>query len=326
VRRRGSALSICAQLTDTVGAAHLWTERATIEQDELGSALDGVSRRIALTLARQLAIVEGIRAELVGENDSAALLARGKAINHQALTREASHTARCFFERALAVDDTSVEATVCLGLNLARALLERWSTAQAGDEARADELLERARFVAPREPLALWGTGLLLCWQGRLDEAISVLRWASELNPTQPDICFQLGAALMYRGRPAEGLRCIEQSIDMDPSASNVAVGFWALGACHQTMGHTREALDWLLRARLRSPDLAFVRLRLAAAFGLIGEFEEARRELYAACAAGNYTTLAAYAAERQQSSPDYRAQCGRTFHAGLRAAGMAEW
>jgi TolB-like protein/DNA-binding winged helix-turn-helix (wHTH) protein len=69
VRRRGSALCICAQLTDTVRAAHLWTERATIEQDELGGAEDGVCRRVALTLARQLAIAEGIRAELAGESD-----------------------------------------------------------------------------------------------------------------------------------------------------------------------------------------------------------------------------------------------------------------
>jgi two-component system, OmpR family, response regulator len=325
IRWLGSTTHISVHLADTSIGRHLWTEWAALDETRSVVARDAAVVRIATILASRLAIVEGLRAELAETQDPESLIARGRATALEANSRDMRQAALRFFERALKLDDRSVEAVTGLGMQLALYVADRWSENPAHDLRRAEAVMQRAQLAAPDSRETHVGLGLVLRRLGRPEEAVAMLRAAVEIDPLDGSKFMTLGTSLMYAGRAKEALPLIERSAELDGSPNSRAWALWNKGACCQSLGQTREALDYLLGARAANPNLAYVRIRLAAAFGEIGEIDEARRELVAARSGGDYPTLAALAGEPQMQHPDFRAQCEPTFYAGLRRAGMAE-
>jgi two-component system OmpR family response regulator len=330
VRREGSTLRFSAHLIDAANGTHVWTERTSIERVE-PIGLQSATDRIVHTLCLQLKIAEGVRAELAGEADAAALLARGRAIllRNDAL---ASRRIACrFFRRAVMLDCSSVEATAALGAMLVWNVTTRWSSNPLADQARAMELLRRVRSTHPHHSEAGGGLGLLLRWQGRPIEAIEILSDASERDRSDPRLLNLLGSAQMFAGRPATALPLLERGLAIGGSGRDVRLSYWALGSCHQVLGHRYEALAWLLKARAINPDIPATHIRLAATYGLLGEHEEASRALDAArllvapAARGDLATLAAFRSQPGVQHPDFVAIAEPTLYAGLRNAGMSE-
>jgi tetratricopeptide (TPR) repeat protein len=259
------------------------------------------------------------------------LAARGRAVLLRSCTPESTQTASRFFEHALALDNGSVDAMAGLGWSLFRNVGNRWSTDPEAEERRAGALLRQACLSAPDHCQANVVLGSLLRWQGRLEEAIEVLRLATEMDPTDPMALNQLAVANMYLGRPAQALPYVERVLEIGANDPAVGEWYWVLGSCHQLLGHAREALAWSLRARARLPLTWYAPLRLAAVFGQLGELGEARRELAAArslvhpASRGDFATLAMYRRQPSLQHPDFIAQCGPTLFAGLLKAGMPE-
>jgi tetratricopeptide (TPR) repeat protein len=276
-------------------------------------------------------IAEGVNAELAGEDDAAALVARGRAIVLRTYEPEQLRTACRFFERALTLDRGSVDAMAALGTVLAHMVGIRSSTDALADERRAGELLRQARLAAPGHSQANAGMGVLLRFQGRTAEAIEILRLATEIEPGNPQALNQLGIAYMYSGQPAQALPYIERAIEITTNGPAVKDYDWGIASCYQLLGHPREALASFLKARARNPMLWYVHFRLAAVFSQLGELDEAHRSLDAGRSIANcttladFTTLAAYRSMPQAQRPDYIALCEPTVYAGLRKAGMPD-
>ena len=132
----------------------------------------------------------------------------------------------------------------------------------------------------------------------------------------------------MFFGSPAKALPYIERAIEIGRSQASIGSRYYAIGACFQSLGHEREALAWLLKARASNPDLGYVRSRLAAVYGQLGEIEQARNELEAAYSfglSGVAKTITQIRAHPQGRHPDYIALSEATYYVGLRKAGMAD-
>jgi DNA-binding response OmpR family regulator/TolB-like protein/Flp pilus assembly protein TadD len=330
VRRKGPTLRISAHLIDATTGTHLWTERASIES--AGPICDHPAlERIAHALKLQLRIAEGVRAELAGEVDPAALMARGRATLLQRDSPESRQMACRFFERALSLDGMSVDAMAAWGATLARNVACRWSSDPLADERRAGELLRHARQAAPDHFDANFGLGVLLRWQGHVVEAVEILQLLTEIEPANLDALTDLGLTYTYAGCPKKALPCIERAAEIGGNACADSGVYWIMGACYQALGHAEDAVTWLLKARARNPLLPHVRLRLAAAFGQVSELDEARKELEAArafaapAARADFATLAVYRSQPKLQHADFIAQHGPTYYVGLCKAGMPE-
>ncbi|MGW4483281.1 BTAD domain-containing putative transcriptional regulator [Amycolatopsis sp. NPDC004368] len=126
------------------------------------------------------------------------------------------------------------------------------------------------------EANVLRALGDLCCRFGDFPRALSLADEALTLAPTPRDGRFSLATrakALLGLGRPAEGIECMSDAVDMFFSLDEhyeAADLLAQLGTAHQRLGHPAAARDcWLRSARLLTalahPDAATVRAKLAA-------------------------------------------------------------
>ena len=112
VQRSGNRLRVNVQLIDAETGAHLWAERFDKPLADLFDMQDEIVARVAEALNTQLVAAEARRAERGTTTNSMDLYFQGKACLNKGFTPESLAQARGFFERALALDPSNIEALV----------------------------------------------------------------------------------------------------------------------------------------------------------------------------------------------------------------------
>ena len=135
VRRSDDHIRINAQLIDAHTDAHLWAERFDGDVSDLFALQDEVSRRIAIALHLELAVVEA--AKLTDNPDALDYIFRGRAAMAKPPSRDRYSEAIGLFERALTLDPRSVEAESRLAILLAGRVLDNMTGSPTADIARA---------------------------------------------------------------------------------------------------------------------------------------------------------------------------------------------
>jgi hypothetical protein len=69
-------------------------------------------------------------------------------------------------------------------------------------------------------------------------------------------------------------------AIRLSPRDPAIGSCYYLIGTVHLLQSHTREAIDWLEKARSVVPAVAFPRNSFASAYALIGETKRAAGEL----------------------------------------------
>jgi tetratricopeptide (TPR) repeat protein len=108
----------------------------------------------------------------------------------------------------------------------------------------------------------------------KLKEAESCFRRAAGLQPSWPNLWFNLGAAIQEQGRLAEAAECFQESLKLAPDSMPVLM---ALGRALLLSGKMHEALPLLRRSAEANPQSAGVQLHLAHALFDTGALKEAR-------------------------------------------------
>ena len=156
VRRSGNQVRVNAQLIDAATNTHLWAERFDHDIGDLFAVQNEITSRIANTLGWELIGAETARP--TERPDALDYLLRGRAVHGTGGVRENVEKAVDLFERALALDPSSVEAQSRLANALVvRATAQRPccgnrrpATRRRADRAGSSSLPER-RVRAPRQ-------------------------------------------------------------------------------------------------------------------------------------------------------------------------------
>jgi len=112
-------------------------------------------------------------------------------------------------------------------------------------------------------------------WDRDHDDALREANRALALGPNYPGVHVVLGLALHYSGRSEEALGCFDRALTLDPFYPDVYMHLQSQ-ALYQ-LGRYPEAAAMLKRRILRNPDTDSSRVLLAAAYGQMGQIEEAR-------------------------------------------------
>jgi TolB-like protein/DNA-binding winged helix-turn-helix (wHTH) protein len=326
VRRLGDQVRISAQLIDAETDAHLWAERFDRGSGDLSAVQDEITRGIAQTLNAQLIAAEAARP---AENpDALDYVLRGRAAELDPPTVEGRAKAINMFERALALDPSSVEARIRLALALANRVLSGMSASSPTDIARAEALIGQALMIPPASPFAHFVKAVVLMAQRRYEDAIPELEKVIASNPNWASAYGALGSCKIMTGLLAETIPLEERAIRLSPRDPGIGVWYWRIGVVHLLQSRTDEATVWLEKARVAAPGYALHHAWLAAALAIKGQRERAVAELTEAqklAPDSRYSSIAHLKAVAGRGAAAIRAPLEATYFAGLRQAGMPE-
>jgi adenylate cyclase len=329
VRRSGNQVRINAQLIDAQTDAHLWAERFDHTTSDLFTLQDEVTKRIAVTLNRELSGVEAARP--TEHPEALDYILRGRATLSRPNSREVCAEAIGLYESALTLDPESVEAQTDLANLLVGRVIDLMTDTAPADLARAEELVDQALAANPRHAKAHLVKGRVLRAQNRWDEAALEFETAITLDRNQVWALHYLAQCKLLTGRMEEAITLEQQAIPLYPRDPRIGWCYMVIGTVHLLQSRTDDAIVWLEKARSNLPAAVDVRSRLAAAYALRGDTERAAAELGEArkLSVGDlFSSIVHLKAGGVYSGwgvPATRALFEATYFAGLRLAGMPE-
>jgi len=142
----------------------------------------------------------------------------------------------------------------------------------AGAFADAANLLQRAAMIQPENPIILSNLGAACCAAGRFAEAIEPLRVATQLNPTQFDAWKNLGRSLRQTNRANEADVAYRNAISLNPQDADALD---ELAGVYRDLNKLDDAIAMLRRAVEARPQFPEALNNLAAALQEAGRLEE---------------------------------------------------
>ncbi|PBC04619.1 adenylate/guanylate cyclase domain-containing protein [Mesorhizobium sp. WSM3860] len=276
VRKSGNRVRITAQLIDATSGGHLWAERFDRDLTDIFAVQDDVTQQIVGALA--LNLTEGDRQRLAPEyarnTEAYDYFLRGRELWHR-LTKETNVAARDLLQRAIELDPKFASAHAFLALTHGLDYLNRWSASPPESMAQAEEAATRAVTLDDSDPWAHWALAIVKLYTRRHDEAINEAEHAIALNPNFAEGHVILGEALHYSGRSEEALESYARGKSLNPYFPDVLLHFQALASFQ--LGRYEEAVDLLLQRLARNAVTDVSRALLAASYGHLGRFTEAR-------------------------------------------------
>ena len=142
---------------------------------------------------------------------------------------------------------------------------------------RATQLAQKAISLDESSPFAQSVLGSVFLAKRQYDNAIAQAEKAVAVGPGDSLAIAQLGRNLAYAGRYEESLARFEQAIRLDPIALNWYSMFVA--HCYLFLERYEEAIETLKKVLDKNPKNIMARIRLAAAYSLLGREKDARAE-----------------------------------------------
>jgi TolB-like protein/Flp pilus assembly protein TadD len=274
VRRAGQRVRITAQLIETAGGSHLWSEQFDRDVVDVFAVQGEIARAVVGQLRLKL-----LPAAAAKTTPTASAAAHDAYLQGVALMRKGSpegfEQGRDAMQRAVDLDPGYAEAWS----GLARA---RFWAADQGVRSdptvefpRAMEAAERAIALEPGKAHGYLARGALregifLDWEG----ARADLERAASLDRQNTDILSQLGGVLAAMGRLGEARPQIEQSVRLDPLSANSHV---MLALLERAEGHADRATAAATRAVELAPESGRAARTLGLALLDQRRFTEAR-------------------------------------------------
>ncbi|MGB7157644.1 MAG: tetratricopeptide repeat protein [Tepidisphaeraceae bacterium] len=112
----------------------------------------------------------------------------------------------------------------------------------------SESIFARTLEVEPDNPVILHSLGRIFAKQGRVEQAIPLLRNAAELDPGRSGAWGDLGLSLASNGQRDEALACLHKSAALEPRSSDghytLAAGYLACGDDARAAQHADAALN----------------------------------------------------------------------------------
>ena len=272
-RRVTDGLRLSPALCETASGRQIWTETFLVGDDGPTEVLSALPHRIVT----RLSLDEQKRAALLPASPSADLGAWRHFVAGVAALRRYGpgvNEAACDHFHATVARDP--------GFALGHAYLGLAILTVGRYDASPPDVLDRGLShalhgveLAPDEARCHAILALARLWRREFDAAEYSARKAVETNPSDPDPLAMLGYVLTLRGKPHEGIACLNAAIRLNPL--HPAWYHGDLAIAHHVAGNHAEAIACI--QRLPALD-AWKETRLAACHAALGDATAAARHL----------------------------------------------
>ena len=324
VQRAGSRLRVSVQLISAETGNHLWAERFDKPVADLFDMQDEIVSRLANALNAELIAAEARRAESSANPDAMDLYFRGRAISNMGQTPEQLTQAQGFFERALALDPSCMEAMV------GRAEVDvTFPAAFLTDDAvprlaAAEKTLSKALSLAPQNAMAHLLLGLVQITTNRAAQGIAACERALALDRNLAEAHAWIGLAKIYIGRAMETEMHILEALRLSPRDIRAFRWLMVTGAAKLNLDAAGEAVVWLRRSIEANRNNPLAQIWLADALMRLGELDEAKAAARVALVLDPTFTIRRLRARAPSNNPTFLAERERIYK-GLRLAGVPE-
>ncbi|KWV53712.1 guanylyl cyclase [Rhizobium altiplani] len=278
VRKSGNKVRITAQLIDATTGGHQWAERFDRDLSDIFAVQDDVTQQIvgALELKLTAGDQQRLAAEQTQNLEAYDCFLRGRE-HMWRLTREQNIEGQQLLQRAIDLDPNFAPAHAFLAVAQALAYVNQWSQSPSTSLQQSIVSATQAVALDDRYPYAHWALGVTNLYLRRLDVAIREAERVIALAPNLAEGHESLGNALHYAGRSDEALVCFERAVALNPYYPDIFLHFHAQAMFQ--LGRYEEAVAFLKRRLVRNPGTDISRVLLAASYGHLGRFAEAREE-----------------------------------------------
>jgi TolB-like protein/class 3 adenylate cyclase/Tfp pilus assembly protein PilF len=324
VQRGGNRLRVNVQLIDAETGNHLWAERFEKPIADLFDMQDEIVSRLANTLNAELIAAEARRAERSLHPDAMDLVFQGRSWLNKGLTPDHMAQARSFFERALLLDPSHIEALYCSAVVYIQSASNYFSDDRSGLVTAAETAARKALSLAPNHAGAHGILGFIFVVTNRVAQGIAECERALILDRNLAWAHANIGMAKFFIGQGAETEAHVREALRISPRDFRASQWMSLPGIAKLWQGADAEAVAWLRQSIEANRNYALAHFLLAAALAYLGELQEARAEARAGLELHPSFTISRYRASAQCNHPAYLAGRERTYE-GLRLAGVPE-
>ncbi len=323
VQHSPSRMRVNVQLIDGVTGNHLWADRFDKPIADLFDMQDEIVSRLTNQLRGELIAVEAQRAEQEPNPDSMDYYFRGVAAFNKGRT-DNFEQARIFFDKAVELDPTNVDALV--GAARVEAVIGAYGMPEERREklAAAERLLLKGLSLEPRNHWAHLWLGFVFVMTNRGARGVSEFQRALSLNRNIGAAHAWTGLAKITLGKAEEAEAHVEEAFRVSPSESTGFMWRYIQGLAKLMLDENEEAADYFRRSIDETRNFPLNYFHNAAALIRLGRAEEAEAEIKIGLAMAPAFTVARYRNASESDNPAYLAQRERVAES-LRQAGAPE-
>jgi TolB-like protein/Tfp pilus assembly protein PilF len=324
VQRGGNRMRVNVQLIDAETGSHLWAERFENPVTDLFDMQDEIVSRLANILNAQLVDAEARRAERSTHPDAMDLYFQGRAFVNKGINPEYHAQARRFFERALLLDPSNIEALYgCAAVDFHNAT-NYFNDDRIALLTAAEKATGKVLSLAPNHALAHVILGSIYIHTNRVAQGIAENERALALDRNSAVVHATIGWGKFLIGRGAETETHVRDALRLSPRDHRVYLWMFMVGTAELWQGADAEGVVWLRRSVEANRNYPLAHFLLAVALAYLGELDEARAAVQAGLALQPNFTIQRFRANAASSHPPYLAGRERIYE-GMRMAGVPE-
>jgi TolB-like protein/Flp pilus assembly protein TadD len=325
VQRSRGRIRVNVQLIDAEAGSHLWAERFDKPIADLFDMQDEIVARLANALNAQLVAAEARRAEQAPNPDALDLCFQGSAWLYKGPLPNNLAQARQFFDRALAVDPSHVDALI--GSAAAHAIAAMSLVADpVAAFAAAETKLNMALSLAPNDARGHMCLGLVDIWTRRAAEGIARCEHALELDRNLAQAHALIGYGKLFVGRAEETEPHFAEALRLSPRDPAAYLWMSYAGMSKNGPGSYEQAVTWFRRSIEANPNFPHAHFHLASALAHLGRLDEAHSAFKAGLALNPIYTISRDRAVWTGVSEDPTFLAGlELLFDGMRKAGAPE-
>ena len=277
VRHSGNRVRITAQLTESRAGTVMWSDRFEGELTDIFEFQDTIARRIAGTLAANIAQVEARRQlDYPRPNPTAFdLVLRARAIGH-ASSRTANRQFRELITKAIEMDPNYAAAWALLAEAFRSLALLGWTEFPDRDLSRAAADAQKAIALAPNEPDGYRALGRILLVRAEYDQAQNALKRAIAINPSDAQALAGWGSTQAFAGEIGAGVDSLQLALKLDPALEPTFL--FDLQVAYYLAHRHDDALRIAEHGLARYPDFPMFNAVAAAAAARLDRRDQAAR------------------------------------------------
>jgi adenylate cyclase len=281
LRKAANRLRATAQLVEAETGNHVWAERYDGDLADIFALQDEITEAVTTAIAPVIAEAERQRAarKPPGNLDAWATCQRGWW-HMSKLTVEDNALAEKFFRQAIDLDPNFAGGYKGLVSALADAATVFFTSSPQEVQSMSETTARRAVALDAADAEAHACLGATLWRRGDHEGARTEAERALAINPNLARGHSVRGNALIYSGRPREGLAAVAMFIRLDPRDPGLPARLNQMAVAHYFLRDYEAVVEATEQAIRSYPDFPPLYRWLAAALGQLGRTEEAQQAL----------------------------------------------